>query len=84
MLAPDRESSDKEVLAELLGTSVAWGVVLDVIKQKAKSIKNAAFNSPDAATTMQAIEAHNQLRGLVEMLFVPHIGSGLAKIGGIE
>jgi hypothetical protein len=33
---------------------------------------------------MQAIEAHNQLRGLVAMLFVPHIGSGLAKIGGIE
>ncbi len=68
MTAPNREASDQEVLAELV-TSAAWEVVIDVFRQKARSLKTAAFNSPDVQTTLSSIEAYNQTKGLVAMIY---------------
>lgn len=72
-----REGSNREVLAELV-QSAPWAVVLDVVAERAKSLKNTVFSAQTNDEILQAREAHNQLKIFVGAIYakagakVPH------------
>ena len=66
--APDREGTDREILAELV-TGVAWVVVLDTFRKRARMLKNKAFSDPDTSVIVSSIEAHNQIKALVSDIY---------------
>lgn len=66
--ADAREGSNREVLFELT-RSTPWEVVLDVVRERAKALKNTVFSASSNDEILQAREAHNQLKLFVSAVY---------------
>lgn len=65
---PTRDASDREILAELVMSS-AWGVVTDLVRERAKALKNQVFQAEDLHVADKARYAHGELRVLLTMIY---------------